>query len=168
MRSRILLAALLTASLGAGVPAAAQEALVIGRVERITLQPLKSPGCPDPCAANGATRVCITNAGGCEETAFQIDQVLLGDDAPGPKTYRAPIGEWGGHRLPVSAHPILVHVVAGGIHWSDLTEHDGKRYFSAAAFKRDTIGGVAVASLAPDNNGEVPLDALVAQVRAPL
>lgn len=167
MRSRILLTALLTASLGAGIPVMAQEALVIGRVERITLQPLKSPGCPDPCAADGTTRVCITNAGGCEETAFQIEQVLLGDDAPGPRTYRAPIGEWGGHRLPVSAQPILVHVVAGGIHWSALTEHDGKRYFSAAAFKRDTVGGVAVASLVPDENGEVPLDVLVAQVHAP-
>lgn len=156
----------------AAAPVPARESLVVGRVERITLQPSGTPGCASPCAQpaaagpDGTTRVCIANAGGCQQTEFRIERVLLGDDAVGPRTYRDRIGEWGGQTFPVARGPILVHVDGGTTHWAALSERDGKLVFPAAPLKRDVIGGVAIAGLQPDANGELALDDLLGRMHS--
>lgn len=173
MRTILLLTAMLAAAVTvAAAPVQAQEALVVGRVERITLQPVDAPGCASPCAQpagagpDGTTRVCVTNAGGCQQTEFRIERVLLGDDAVGPKTYRDRIGEWGGHTFPAAHGPILVHIDRGATHWAALSERDGKLVFPAAPLKRDVIGGIAIAGLQPDANGELALDDLLGRMHA--
>lgn len=173
MRNTLLLTAMLAATATPAAPVLAQEALVVGRVERITLQPIDAPGCSSPCAQPaaagpaGTTHVCVANAGGCQQTEFRIERVLLGGDAVGPKTYRDRIGEWGGATFPVARGPILVHVDRGATHWAALSERDGKLVFQAAPLKRDVIGGVAIAGLQPDANGELALDDLLGRMHAP-
>jgi hypothetical protein len=164
MRHLLVLAALL----GTGLPALAQESLLIGRVERISLLPLGTPACPSTCTpsgpdANGMIRVCVSNMGGCQHTEFQIDQVLMGSDSVGPATFKQRIGEWGKLDFPVSNKPILAYVdqERGIVRWSLLTQRDGHMVFEAKPFERTTVAGVAIASLPPDSNGEIALDQLI-------
>jgi hypothetical protein len=165
---RLLSAAAL---LAAAMPALAQEALLIGRVERITLLPSGTPACASPCPpavtrADGSTTVCVSNAGGCQQTAFQVERVLLGPDAVGSKDFSSRIGEWGRQDFPVVQDPILVHVDDGRVHWSRLGERQGVLVFDAAPLARDVIDGVAVSSLQPDADGQLPLEQLLARLPA--
>ena len=164
MRRLLVLAALL----GTGLPALAQESLLIGRVERISLLPLGTKACPSTCTpsgpdANGMIRVCVSNMGGCQHTEFQIDRVLMGDDSVGPATFKQRIGEWGKLDFPVSNKPILAYVdqERGIVHWALVTERGGRLYFEAKLFAQGAIAGVAIASLPPDSNGEIALDQLI-------
>ncbi len=153
-----------------GVAAHAEEALLVGRVERITLQPAGTQECPPSCppqqpaGADGSTRVCVSNAGGCQRTAFQVERMLLGAGQPGLRDFSSRIGEWGRQDFPLIHAPLLVHVVDGRVRWSEIVERDGQAWFAAAPLKGDVIGGVPVASLDADAGGLVPLARLVGRL----
>ncbi|QJD99170.1 hypothetical protein HH212_03245 [Massilia forsythiae] len=170
MRKRLLIG---TALLGACLPALAQESLLLGRVERITMLPPGAAACPAACPAlsakqpDGSVRVCVSNESGCQQTEFRIERVLLGNEATSLKTFQGRIGEWGRLDFPNTHEPILVHVDAGRVHWASTAERDGKLYIDAAGLERDTVAGVAVRSIAPDERGTIALDRLLGGTRAP-
>lgn len=168
---RLLSLALAVAGvLGAG-PVAAVESLLVGRVESILVLPKDVPECPSSCppsapAAQGVTRVCVANDGGCQRTAFRVERVLLGDERVGPKEFSQRTGEWGKLVFPVRHDPILVHVDGERVRWSALHERDGKLYFEAGALGEDVIAGVAVSALEADEHGWVPLERLSGRLPA--
>lgn len=163
---RLSFFAFVAASLfGAAIPVLAGESLLIGRVESILMLPTETPECPSLCPpsapnAQGLTRVCISNDGGCQRTSFQVERVLLGDESVGPKAFSQRTGEWGQLVFPVRHDPILVYVKDNRVHWAALHERDGKLYFEPDAFAKDVIAGVAVSALAADDRGLVPLERL--------
>jgi hypothetical protein len=170
MRNTLLSAVML---LAAGAPALAGEALLVGRVERIVLLPAGVDACPPACPASappgpdGRVRVCVSNAGGCQQTTFSVERVVLGDTRPGTRQFDARIGEWGRPALPAIHDPILVHVREDGqVRWTSLVERDGQVSFAVAPLGNDVVGGVAVAKLAADADGRAPLDLLVQRARA--
>lgn len=170
MRKRWLIGSVL---LGACLPLLAQESLLLGRVERITMLPPGVAACPAACPevpaqqSDGRVRVCVSNEGGCQQTEFRIERVLLGNEATGLKTFQGRIGEWGRLDFPNTHAPILVHVDRGRVHWASTAERDGTLYIDAANLERDTVAGVAVRSIAPDERGTIALDRLLDGVRAP-
>jgi len=156
--------------LGAALPALAQEALLIGRVESVTLKPSGADDCPKPCPATATTdasrmtHVCVSNMGGCQKILFRIERVLLGDERLGLKTYERRTGEWGTLVFPVKHEPILVHIDGDRIRWTSLFERKPGLSFEAKPFSLETISGVSVASLPPDSNGEIPLAELTGRL----
>ncbi|WP_296946368.1 hypothetical protein [uncultured Massilia sp.] len=157
---------------GVCLQAQAQESLLVGRVERIVLLPAGTQECPPACppgqpaGADGARSVCVSNAGGCQRTAFQVERVLLGPGQPGPRDFSGRLGEWGRQDFPVIHDPILVHVEDGRVRWSRIVERGGQAWFEAAPLEGEVIAGIPVASLAPDADGQVPLARLLERVGA--
>jgi len=166
MRQLLVLAAVLVT----GLPALAQESLLIGRVERISMVPRDADACPSACAAAGIAlkpgTVCVSNDGGCQQTTFRIERVLAGDERAGMTTFDMRTGEWGKMYFPVTHAPILVYIdgAAGRVRWSLLAQRDGHTVFEAKPFERTTVAGVAIASLPPDSNGEIALDELIGRL----
>jgi hypothetical protein len=154
-------------SFAACTAAQAQESLFVARVERITLQPRGARACPDLCANNGvrnpdgSIHVCVSNDGGCEKTEYEVERVLLGDMQPGPHTFDARIGEWGGTHLPVTHAPILVHIKPGFVEWAPVTVRNGRQLVDIKAFKRSgVVAGIDLRALAPTDGDGVALDTL--------
>lgn len=160
------------ALLGAALPALAQESLLVGRVESVTLRPSGTEDCPKPCPAlsttdaRGVTHVCISTSGGCQKTLFHTEQVLLGDERTGPRVFEQRTGEFGMPRFPVTSAPVLVYLDRDGAHPVALIDRNGSPHFLAKQLQWATIGGVAIASLTPDANGEIALDALTGRFPA--
>jgi hypothetical protein len=164
MRRAVSVVLAAASMLGAALPALAGESLLIGRVERITLVPRGAPECPPSCPTttpDGRPFVCVSNEGGCQQTRFRIEQVLLGDGKPGLADFDNGMNEWGQLVFPLERGPILVHLNGKRVRWSQLYQRDGKFRFSPEAFKRDVIKGVAPASIEADADGWAPLDLLL-------
>ncbi|WLI90360.1 hypothetical protein Q4S45_04340 [Massilia sp. R2A-15] len=141
----------------------AEEILVVGTVERILLLPFGSEQCPPVCQMatplpDGGTRVCISNACGCEVTELKVDKVLAGGAKGATLQVKSHVGEWCRPTFPISSKPLLVQVKDGQPRWSRIEAHDGRDYFDAKPFS--TIGAVAVGSL-QDAQGKVRLDTLL-------
>ena len=152
----------------------AQESLFVARVERVTLEPRGGQFCPDRCAANGlrnadgSTRVCIANDGGCEKTEIVVDRVLFGDMQPGPRTIDSRIGEWGGTHFPVTQAPVLVHLKPGVVEWAPVTVKGGQALVQVKKFQHGgTVNGLDLRSLAQAADDGVTLDALADQLSRP-
>jgi hypothetical protein len=141
----------------------AQEVLVSGSVERISLLPPGTAECPKDCPQmftplpDGATRVCISNYCGCQVTDIKVDKVLLGADPGAILHVKSCLGEWCKPSFPISTALLLVQVKDGAARWSDIEARDGAETFDAMKF--NMIGRVPAASLKSDQ-GKVTLDEL--------
>lgn len=157
---KLIAAALLAAACSL---APAEEVLVSGSVERISLLPHGTAECPAPCPQtntelpDGATRVCISNYCGCQVTDIKVDKVLLGTDPGGILHVKSRLGEWCKPTFPISSALLLVHVKEGSARWSRIDARDGVETFEARSF--DKIGSVPAASLASDQ-GKVTIEQL--------
>jgi hypothetical protein len=163
-----LLASLLLSGIFATPPVQAQESLFVAHVERITLTRKGGPYCADLCPANGrrdpdgSVHVCMSNDGGCQKTELVADRVLLGDLQPGPHTFDARVGEWGGTQFPIGYQAILVHVKAGLVEWAPILDMGGKQHVLVQSFRHGgTVGGVDLRALAQGREDGVALDALI-------
>jgi hypothetical protein len=144
--------------------------LFTGRVEKIVLRPSGAPGCPPPCApdvknANGTTKVCVSNAGGCQSTEITVEDTFLGETRPGSTiTLESRTGEWGGTTFPQSCALILVHLDDKASRWTETATRDGRLIFKPARLFK--VGGFPVASLPVQEDGWVSLDQLLAHINA--
>jgi hypothetical protein len=156
--------------LGTTTVANAGEQLFTGRVEKIVLRPSGSPGCPPPCPvstpnADGTTRVCVSNMGGCQSTEIAVQDVILGDARPGATmTVESRTGEWGGTTFPESHNLILVSLEGRSHRWTAIRERDGKLFLHPDRFPY--IGRVPVTSLPLDEQGMVSLDQFLARLHS--
>jgi hypothetical protein len=104
----------------------------------------------------------MSNDGGCQKTELVADRVLLGDLQPGPHTFDARVGEWGGTQFPIGYQAILVHVKAGLVEWAPILDMGGKQHVLVQSFRHGgTVGGVDLRALAQGREDGVALDALI-------
>jgi len=170
-KSAVLVAALIGMSTlaSASAAAAADELLVSGHVESILLLPSGSEHCPNLSGssknADGAQRVVISNDGGCQQATIKVSHTLLGKPQPATIIIATRLGEWGRPSLPLQAGDILIHADAGTLRWSELAQKNGVAFFESKPFK--TVGGVQIATLPHDGDGDIPLASLVDQLKTP-
>ena len=155
-KSAVLVAALI----GMHTLAPADELLVSGRVESILLLPSGSSK-----NADGSQQVSISNAGGCQQATIKVSHTLLGKPQPATIIIATRLGEWGRPSLPLQAGDILIHADAGTLRWSELAQKNGVAFFESKPFK--TVGGVQIATLPHDGDGDIPLASLVDQLKTP-
>jgi len=164
-KSAVLVAALI----GMHTLAPADELLVSGRVESILLLPSGSEHCPNLSGssknADGSQQVSISNAGGCQQATIKVSHTLLGKPQPATITIATRLGEWGRPSLPLQAGDILIYADAGTLRWSELAQKNGVAFFESKPFK--TVGGVQIATLPHDGDGDIPLASLVDQLKTP-
>lgn len=166
---RILIAA---AYLAMSAHAGATELLFSGVVQRQTVAPSGTADCARPCPANsapdanGMTRVCISNAGGCQVVEITVLHDYLGTSGKETESFRSRTGEFGGLNFPNSTMPILVHAVDGDASWTMLTEQNGVDVFDPAD-KRLLWRFIKLhpGELKPDANGAIPVTQLVQRIQ---
>jgi hypothetical protein len=128
MMKSALLAAIL---LGAGPLASAEANLLLGHVQRLTLEPSGTPNCPPICPAlitenaDGSRTVCMSRNGACETMEFKVDQPLVGESAV-TRQFKARSGEFGPYFAAASG-PVVVVEEAGRVGWAAVIERDGKQ-----------------------------------------
>ncbi|MFC5548957.1 hypothetical protein [Massilia aerilata] len=128
MMKSVLLAALL---LGASPLALAEAQLLLGHVQRLTLEPSGMPNCPLICPqmvierADGSRAVCMSRNGACETMDFKVDQVLAGE-SDAARQFKARSGEFGPFFAAVRG-PVLVIEEEGRVGWAAVIERDGKQ-----------------------------------------
>jgi len=152
--------------LAASSIASAGDVLLAGHVQRVVLTPSDTGDCPPPCgilppAPDGAQRICVTNAGGCEAMEVKIDRVYLGQ-AGAMHEFKSRIGEWG-PRFPATTRQIVVLEEGGHVWLSVATERDGKVFIDPKRIR--TIGGVPTAAKGKDDE-LVALDEVLERVHA--
>jgi hypothetical protein len=129
MMKSALLAAIL---LGACPLASAEAQLLLGHVQRLTLEPSGTPNCPPICPAlitenaDGSRTVCMSRNGACETMDFKVDQVLAGE-SDAARQFKARSGEFGPF-FAAARGPVLVIEEAGRVSWAALIERDGKQF----------------------------------------
>lgn len=141
--------------------ASAQDVVLTGHVQKITLLPFGADDCTSPCAPDGTGKVCIYNSPGCQIMEVSVDKVLLGQAGP-VRIFRSHIGEWG-PTFRVASWPIVVSEKNGKVSWADATLR-GERVFVNPA-QLHSIGDVSARDLQADEDGLVSLDALLDLVR---
>lgn len=142
--------------------ASAQDVVLTGHVQKVTLLPFGVDDCPPPCPPNDIPgRVCISNAGGCQIMEVNVDKVLLGEAGP-VRIFKTHIGEWG-PTFGVTTSPIVVSEDAGNVSWSEAVMRDGKIYIESKRLRH--IGDVNARDLGPDEDDLVSLDAMLERVR---
>lgn len=156
----------------AALSAHASEQLFTGTVQRQIVEPSGTPDCPPPCPANpkpdanGMTRVCVSNAGGCQVVEVKVLHDYLGTSNETVQKFSSRTGEWGQLHFPDSATPVLVHAVDGVAHWMPLTTRDGVDLIDPkdTAFRRAffQLRGV---TFPLDADGKLPVAHLVQQLR---
>ena len=148
-------------------PNHAEELLFSAQVQQVTLTPDGVGSCAPACAPKpdnkGVRQVCISNSPGCEVAEVKVVKNHVGT-ATGVVVLRARIGEWDELHIPIRSNPILVHVVDGRTSWAPLVERGGVTLFDATSMRK--IGKVDVRQLPRDEEGLVPLDVLIARMRA--
>ncbi|NHZ88334.1 hypothetical protein F2P45_04730 [Massilia sp. CCM 8733] len=142
------------------INAAAQDVVLTGHVQKITLLPFGADDCPPTCTPD-AGRVCIHNSPGCQIMEVSVDKVLLGEAGP-VRHFRSHIGEWG-PTFRVASWPIVVSEKDGKVSWADATVRGDRLYIDPTQLR--SIGDVSARDLQPDEHGLVPLDALLERVR---
>lgn len=149
-------------------PASASDQLFAGTVQRQIVEPSGTSDCPPPCPANpkpdanGMTRVCVSNAGGCQIVELKVLHDYLGSSNEPIEKFSSRTGEWGKLNFPDSATPVLVHAVDGVAHWTELTTRDGVDLIDPRnkAFMR-TFTTLHAVTFTPDADGLVPVTQLV-------
>lgn len=117
----IMLALLTTA-------AAAQDLVVSGRVEAITLIPFGAPTCAAISGAHrgadGRETIVISNACGCEESKLRVEHVYQGKGVREGEllTLRNNLGEWCRPALPLNHEPVLVQRAESDGQWHVLKD----------------------------------------------
>lgn len=152
--------------------ASASEQLFTGAVQRQIVEPSGTPDCALPCPAhpkpeaNGMTRVCISNAGGCQVVELKVLHDYLGTSNEPVERFSSRTGEWGQLRFPDSTTPVLVHAVDGVAHWMPLTTRDGVDSIDPkdTAFRRAFFALQAV-TFTLDADGQLPVAQLAQQLR---
>jgi hypothetical protein len=150
----------------------ASEQLFTGSVQRQIVAPSGTPDCARPCPANqrpdanGVTRVCVSNAGGCQVVEVKVLHDYLGTSNEPVERFSSRTGEWGQLSFPDSAAPVLVHAVDGVAHWMPLTTRDGVDVIDPkdAAFRRAFFQLQGV-TFTLDADGKLPVAQLVQQLR---
>lgn len=145
---------------GACLTARAEDVVLTGHVQKVTLLPFGADGCPPTCKPD-AGRVCIHNSPGCQIMEVRVDKVLLGEAGP-VRIFRSHIGEWG-PTFRVASWPIVVSEKDGEVSWSDATLRGDRLYIDPKQLHG--IGDVNARDLAADDDGLVPLDAMLDRVR---
>lgn len=153
-----------TALFGACSMVYAQDVLLIGRVQRVILQPSGTENCPPPCPAkanvrpDGTQTVCVSNQGGCETMEVKVDHIYRGVAGAGARHFKSRIGEFG-PSFPVTEKPILVSEEAGKVSWSPVIEKDGRIFIDPKRLR--SIGGIPTS--AKDDGQIVELDEVLAR-----
>jgi hypothetical protein len=147
---------------GAVGPVAADELLVSGRVESITLTPAGAPGCPGLNAMRGP-RLTFSNDCGCQEARIKVGQTYVGDGPGATLSVKSRLGEWCKPTLPVSAAAILVRPQGPETKWSPLEIKDGVQLFKPASFTY--VGGYPMKAMPADDAGMAPLASLLDQLK---
>lgn len=142
--------------------ASAQDVLLTAHVQRVILQPSGTENCPPACPATaqagGVQTVCVSNTGGCQTMEVRVDHVYRGDDAGPTRQFTSRIGEWG-PSFPVTEKQILVSEEGGNVHWSPVTEKDGKLFIDPKRLPRTG----AVPASDGGAGGLVALDEVIAR-----
>jgi hypothetical protein len=116
---------------GACPLASAGDTILLGHVQRLTLEPSGTPNCPLICPAivtenaDGSRSVCVSRNGACETMEFKVDQALVGESDV-TRQFKARSGEFGPFFHAASV-PVLVTEEAGSLHWAPVFERDGKQ-----------------------------------------
>jgi hypothetical protein len=125
----ILIAAIL---LGACLSARAEDLMVLGHVQRLTLEPAGIGTCRRQCQAlitehaDGSRTVCVSRNAACETMELKVDQSLVGEGGA-TRQFKASGGEFGPFFHAVSV-PVLVTEEAGSVHWAPVIEREGKQF----------------------------------------
>jgi hypothetical protein len=128
MLKSTLIAALL---FGACPLASAGDAILLGHVQRLTLEPSGTPNCQPICPAivtenaDGSRSVCVSRNGACETMEFKVDQALAGESELTPQ-FKARSGEFGPF-FHAASLPVLLIEEAGRVGWAPVFERDGKQ-----------------------------------------
>jgi hypothetical protein len=129
MMKSILIAAIL---LGACALARAEERMLLGHVQRLTLEPAGTGSCQRQCPAlaaehaDGSRTVCVSPNAACETMEFKVDQALVGESGA-TRQFKTRGGEFGPFFQAVSV-PVLVTEEAGSVHWAPVIEQEGKQF----------------------------------------
>jgi hypothetical protein len=128
MMKSALLAAIL---FGACSLASAGDAILLGHVQRLTLEPSGTPNCPPICPAvvtenpDGSRTVCVSRNGACETMEFKVEQALVGESDV-TRQFKARSGEFGPFFQAASV-PVLLIEEAGRVGWAPVFEREGKQ-----------------------------------------
>jgi hypothetical protein len=129
MMKSTLIAALL---LGACPLASAGSQMLLGHVQRLTLEPSGTPNCPPTCPAmvtehaDGSRTVCMSRNGACETMDFKVDQVLVGE-SDAIRQFKARSGEFGPF-FQAARGPVLVIEEEGRVGWAAILDREGKQF----------------------------------------
>jgi ketosteroid isomerase-like protein len=152
--------------------ASAVEMLFAGVVERQSITSSGAPDCARPCPVsptpdtNGATRVCVSNAGSCQVAEIRVLHDYLGTAGHATESFSTRTGEFGRLNFPDSTTPILVHAVDGGASWTTLTTHDGVDVIDAADQRLlRPFTKLHPGALTPDATGAIPVAQLVQRLQ---
>ncbi|TFW28575.1 hypothetical protein [Massilia horti] len=152
-------------ALGACSLASAQDVLLTGHVQRVSLQPPGAENCPPVCPAistahpDGSSTVCVSNAGGCQSMEVKVDRVYLGKVDGETRQFNSRTGEWG-PSFPATGEQIVVSEEAGKVSWSPASERDGKVFIDPKRLR--SIGGIPTS---PKGDSQpVALDVVLARV----
>lgn len=107
---------------------AAEEVVVSGRVESVTLIPANTPSCPVATTTEHSDRrVVVSNTCGCQEVKIRVVHVYSGAKEGESLTLTAPLGEWCKPSVPINtAEPILIKSDGGALRWSALSDKSEK------------------------------------------
>jgi hypothetical protein len=150
--------------LGACSLASAQDVLLAGHVQRVTLLPSGAENCPPVCPAlatkhpDGTTTVCISNYGGCEAMDVKVDQVYAGQADP-VRQFKERIGEFG-PRFTATSQQVIVSQEGDSVHVAVVTERDGKQLIDPKRLWQ--FGGLAASS--PGDAPLVDLDVVLVRL----
>lgn len=159
--ARWLLAPLCALSLHA----AAQDTVLLGTVQSVTLQVKGEGDCPDPCgdvpgnAKPGSGSVCIDNGGGCESMVVAVERVYRGAVGSQRWQFRQPIGEWG-PKLPRLGERVVLSVRDQVLHWSVASVKNEKTMVDARRF----VGAARSSANASHSPEVVDVDTLLARL----
>lgn len=162
LRLALFTSTLMMAALSANAFAA--DMLFSGTVQRQVVTPSGTPDCARPCPAenvinaDGTTRICISNAGGCQLAEIKVQHDFLGNDDGALKRIASRTGEWGKLHFPDSTAPVLVYVRDDSSIWTPIHVRDGVESVDAAFLKRLKVLGLE--ALHPDADGRIPVTQL--------
>lgn len=146
----------------------AEELVLIGHVQRLTLVPAGVGECPPRCPLvvnnpDGTQTVCISNFGGCETVDIKVDRVLSGAVDGTTHTLKQRIGEWG-PRFPYTDRPVLISKADGIVTWSVATARNGKTFIDPKRVER--IGNAPTNAVAADEHGLVAVEDVLEHARS--
>lgn len=152
-------------SIALSTNALATDMLFSGEVQRQVATSSGMPDCARPCPAqqppdaHGVTRVCVSNAGGCQIADIKVLHDFLGT-APEDEIQHiaSRTGEWNQLHFSDSVRPLLVYVHDGASASTLLYTRDGVDAIDASFARR--VGGIDAGAIHPDADGRIPVTQL--------